>query len=71
MSATTIDLETLFPLPSEAPSTPARLPGITRESSEALVKELKDNHVKCHAFFNDRGFHKCGPAFIPAKCSVR
>ncbi|KAH9914000.1 uncharacterized protein BXZ73DRAFT_106782 [Epithele typhae] len=36
---------------------PNRLPGITRASSETLVKTLKDDHVKWHAFFNDRGFH--------------
>ena len=54
------DLDAFFPLPSEEPSTrsPARLAGITRESSEGLLKVLKDNHVKWHAFFNDKGFHK-------------
>ena len=61
MSLKTTKLDTFFPLPSEAPSSqsPVRLPGITRESSEALVKVLKDDHVKWHAFFNDKGFHKC------------
>ncbi|RPD56818.1 hypothetical protein L226DRAFT_492010 [Lentinus tigrinus ALCF2SS1-7] len=59
MSVKTTELDTFFPLPSEAPSSrsPTRLPGITRASSEALVKTLKDDHVKWHAFFNDRGFH--------------
>ncbi|RDX50762.1 hypothetical protein OH76DRAFT_440647 [Lentinus brumalis] len=59
MSLKTTELDTFFPLPSEAPSSrsPVRLPGITAASSEALVKTLKDDHVKWHAFFNDRGFH--------------
>ncbi|KAI0739605.1 hypothetical protein C8Q80DRAFT_1222014 [Daedaleopsis nitida] len=59
MSSEATDLDTFFPLPSSPPSTrsPSRLPGITRSSSDALIKVLKDNHVKWHAFFNDRGFH--------------
>ena len=61
MSARTAELDKFFPLPSAAgpsPSAPARLPGITRAASDALVKALKDNHVNHHAYFNDRGFHK-------------
>ncbi|KAI0631662.1 hypothetical protein C8Q77DRAFT_1061280 [Trametes polyzona] len=53
------DLDTFFPLPSPAPSAegPVRFPGVTAESSAVLAEVLKDNHVKWHAFFNDRGFH--------------
>lgn len=60
MSHRTAQLDTFFPLPSQAPSSrsPTRLPGITRSSSDALVKVLVDNHVKWHAFFNDKGYHK-------------
>lgn len=61
MAPRTTQLDALFPLPSEAPSSraPVRLPGVTRLSSDALVKTLKNNHVKWHAFFNDMGAHKC------------
>ena len=61
MSLRTTGLDTFFPLPSKAPSSqsPIRLPGITRESSEALVKTLKDDHVRLDAFVDDRGLHKC------------
>ncbi|KAI0367931.1 hypothetical protein BV20DRAFT_534637 [Pilatotrama ljubarskyi] len=53
------DLDSFFPLPSPPSSRqlPARLPGITHASSVSLVNTLKDNHVKWHAYFNDRGFH--------------
>ncbi|KAI0667401.1 hypothetical protein C8Q78DRAFT_982173 [Trametes maxima] len=53
------DVASLFPLPSAPPSlyAPARLPGVTHVSGTALADVLKDNHVKWHAFFNDRGFH--------------
>ncbi|EMD35908.1 hypothetical protein CERSUDRAFT_52660 [Gelatoporia subvermispora B] len=36
---------------------PARLPGITRESNDALVKILKDDYRRWHCFFNDEGMH--------------
>ena len=66
MSHRTTELDTFFPVPSEAPSSlaPARLPGFTKESSDALIKTLKDNHVKWHAFFNDKGFHKYIPVHL-------
>ncbi|KAI0822157.1 hypothetical protein BC628DRAFT_1340970 [Trametes gibbosa] len=54
------DLDAFFPLPSAAvpsPPFPARLLGVNPASGAALVRTLKDNHVKWHAFFNDRGFH--------------
>ncbi|KAI0357098.1 hypothetical protein OH77DRAFT_1422596 [Trametes cingulata] len=53
------DLDSFFPLPSPPSSRqfPARLPGVTHASGLALVNTLKDNHVKWHAYFNDRGFH--------------
>ncbi|KAH9849117.1 hypothetical protein C2E23DRAFT_840918 [Lenzites betulinus] len=53
------DLDAFFPLPSavHSPPFPARVPGVTPASGAALVKTLKDNHVKWHAFFNERGFH--------------
>lgn len=59
MTTTEADINALFPLPSAAPSRgPVRLPGVTHASSTALVQALEANHVKWHAFFNDRGFHK-------------
>ncbi|KAI0776927.1 hypothetical protein BD413DRAFT_523845 [Trametes elegans] len=53
------DVDAFFPFPTAAPSPkgPARLPGVTHESSVALLKTLKDDHIRFHAFFNDRGFH--------------
>ena len=61
MTVPTQDLNVLFPLPSLPPSvlSPSPTPGTTRDSAEALVRLLKENHVKFHCFFNDRGFHKC------------
>ncbi|CDO68531.1 hypothetical protein BN946_scf184998.g28 [Trametes cinnabarina] len=51
--------EKLYPPPSHAPSTqaPRRLPGATPDSTAALLNTLRDNHVKWHVFFNDKGFH--------------
>ncbi|OSD00411.1 hypothetical protein PYCCODRAFT_1414510 [Trametes coccinea BRFM310] len=51
--------EKLYTTPSHAPSRqgPRRLPGATPESTAALLNTLKDNHVKWHIFFNDKGFH--------------
>lgn len=54
-------LSVLFPLPftqTHPSDAPSPLAGVTYQSSEALVKLLKDNHVKWHIFFNDKGFHK-------------
>ena len=53
-------LDRLYPAPSPSPSVqaPRRLPGSTPESTSTLIKVLKDNHVKWHIFFNDKGFHK-------------
>ncbi|KAF8623277.1 hypothetical protein AX17_007483 [Amanita inopinata Kibby_2008] len=52
-------LHTLFPTPSPPPSVlaPARLPGITPETTATLKKVLKDNHERWHIFFNDLGYH--------------
>ncbi|KAG6839980.1 hypothetical protein H0H93_004856 [Arthromyces matolae] len=50
----------LFPVPSAPlPSLliPKRWPGISLESTEALLDVLKDNHTRWHIFFNDSGFH--------------
>ncbi|KAI8976416.1 hypothetical protein BD414DRAFT_446586 [Trametes punicea] len=49
----------LYPTPSHPPShqSPRRLPGATADSTSALLKTLRDNHVKWHIFFNDKGFH--------------
>ena len=60
MSPRDTELDKFFPLPSAAPSnrSPARLSGFTHKSGEALVKVLQDDHIKWHAFFNDKGFHK-------------
>ncbi len=60
MSPRNAELDKFFPLPSAAPSNraPPRLAGFTPKSGEALVKVLKDDHVKWHAFFNDMGYHK-------------
>lgn len=53
------ELDVLFPTPPPAPPlAPARLAGISPESDSILLKCLKENHVKWHIFFNDRGFHK-------------
>lgn len=56
------NLHKLFPVPSPAPSpqAPARFPGITPETTKALQKTLRDNHVKWHIFFNLKRFHKWG-----------
>ncbi|KAJ8473956.1 hypothetical protein ONZ51_g7532 [Trametes cubensis] len=50
-------LDRLYPAPSPSPSVqaPRRLPGSTPESTSTLIKVLKDNHVKWHIFFNDKG----------------
>ncbi|RPD56815.1 hypothetical protein L226DRAFT_469036 [Lentinus tigrinus ALCF2SS1-7] len=52
-------LNTLFPVPSPAPSqqAPTRFPGIAPDSVAALQRTLKDNHVKWHIFFNFKRFH--------------
>ncbi|KAI0367929.1 hypothetical protein BV20DRAFT_949395 [Pilatotrama ljubarskyi] len=52
-------LDKLYPIPSHAPSaqSPRRLPGATPESTEALLKTLKDNHFRWHIFFNEKHFH--------------
>ncbi|KAL0959085.1 hypothetical protein HGRIS_014383 [Hohenbuehelia grisea] len=51
-------LHELFPIPSLPPSTisPARLPGISPESTTALQQVLQDNHEKWHIFYNEKGF---------------
>ncbi|KAL0948385.1 hypothetical protein HGRIS_010967 [Hohenbuehelia grisea] len=56
MSSSKFDL---FPVPSLTPSSisPARLPGVSPESTAALREALQENHEKWHIFFNDRGFH--------------
>ncbi|KLO05052.1 hypothetical protein SCHPADRAFT_947215 [Schizopora paradoxa] len=51
-------LARLFPIPSAPPSdVPTRVFGVSSQSTEILLKCLKDNHEKFHVFFNDRGFH--------------
>ncbi|OCH89958.1 hypothetical protein OBBRIDRAFT_793774 [Obba rivulosa] len=62
------NLDELFPSPTPAPSplSPTRLPGVTSESSNALVKTLKDNHRRWHAFFNEIGFHNHGSHHLVA-----
>ncbi|KAF8522286.1 hypothetical protein BU17DRAFT_44855 [Hysterangium stoloniferum] len=57
--APTQDLDLLFPLPTRPPSvlSPSTPLGITQESARALVRLLKENHVKFHCFFNDTRFH--------------
>ncbi|KAI1789889.1 hypothetical protein LXA43DRAFT_892066 [Ganoderma leucocontextum] len=59
MSTSEEDLNKLFPVPTPAPSpqAPARFPGTTLETTAALQKTLKDNHVKWHIFFNFKRFH--------------
>ena len=56
-------LDALFPAPpnkhSLFPSVPGQLPGQTKESTDALLRLLKENHDRWHIFFNDKGFHKC------------
>jgi len=56
----TEDLSLLFPIPSRAPSvlSPIAPPGVNREAADELVRLLKENHVRFHGFFNDKGFHK-------------
>ncbi|KAF9525663.1 hypothetical protein CPB83DRAFT_896836 [Crepidotus variabilis] len=56
-------LEFLFPVPSLPPSrlTPAHSPGVSPQSTEALLEVLKDNHVKWHIFFNEDRFHNHAP----------
>lgn len=62
MDAPPETLKALFPLPSAAPRnirfTPAPLPGLTFDSAQAVLEDLKDNHRKRHIFFNDKHFHK-------------
>ncbi|KAH7922285.1 hypothetical protein BV22DRAFT_1131586 [Leucogyrophana mollusca] len=52
-------LDLLFPQPSPPPTSlsPQRWPGISVESTAALLAVLKDNHKKYHIFFNNMGFH--------------
>jgi hypothetical protein len=55
------ELDALFPTPSLPPTVlcPQRYPGCSPASVEALRRVLKDNHIKYHIYFNDKGFHKC------------
>ncbi|KAI0776913.1 hypothetical protein BD413DRAFT_610496 [Trametes elegans] len=59
MPAFPVDLDSFFGSVALGPSplSPARLPGITAESRTALLKALRDNHVKWHTYFNDEGMH--------------
>ncbi|KAI0667411.1 hypothetical protein C8Q78DRAFT_982136 [Trametes maxima] len=52
-------LDKLYPIPTHAPSpqAPRRLPGVTPQSTTALQKTLRDNHIKWHIFFNEKHFH--------------
>ncbi|EIW74781.1 hypothetical protein CONPUDRAFT_85591 [Coniophora puteana RWD-64-598 SS2] len=52
-------LDKFFPEPSAPPSSlcPQRLPGDDVSATEAVVRTARDNHVKHHVFFNERGFH--------------
>jgi hypothetical protein len=53
-------LDALFPAPQPPPSAlaPERWPGISPESTDALLRTLRANHEQWHCFFNDKGFHK-------------
>ncbi|KIJ28741.1 hypothetical protein M422DRAFT_269950 [Sphaerobolus stellatus SS14] len=59
MPAPSEDLDLLFPLPSRPPSvlSPITPTGLTSKYTETVTRLLKENHVKYHCFFNDRGFH--------------
>ncbi|KLO05053.1 hypothetical protein SCHPADRAFT_839823 [Schizopora paradoxa] len=51
-------LSILFPAPLPPPShTPTRVFGISSQSTDVLLKLLKENHEKFHIFFNARGMH--------------
>ncbi|KAI0776932.1 hypothetical protein BD413DRAFT_610512 [Trametes elegans] len=52
-------LDKVYPIPSHAPSAqaPRRFPGVTPDSTAAVLKTLKDNHQRWHIFFNEKGFH--------------
>ena len=54
------DFDFLFPTPAAPPNlaAPARLSGITPQTTEALKRVLGDNYERWHIFSNDRGFHK-------------
>lgn len=53
-------LDKLYTTPSHSPSAqaPTRFSGVTPESTATLLETLRDNHVKWHIFFNEKGYHK-------------
>ncbi|TFK19240.1 hypothetical protein FA15DRAFT_674620 [Coprinopsis marcescibilis] len=56
-------LEFLFPVPSPPPSrlAPPHWPGVSPESTKALLTALKDNHERWHIFINEKHFHNHAP----------
>ncbi|EIW78449.1 hypothetical protein CONPUDRAFT_167455 [Coniophora puteana RWD-64-598 SS2] len=53
----------LFPAPAPVPSTlsPRRWPGVDAESTKALLKGLRHNHVQWDMYFDDVGRHNHSP----------
>ena len=63
MDATPEQLEGLFPLPATNLPTPVvnapiRHAGVSPESTEAVLADLKENHTRWHIFFNEKHYHK-------------
>jgi hypothetical protein len=55
-------LNALFPEPSKYPvsrQSPSKLPGVTVESTQTLLRLFRHNKEHHHIFFNDIEFHKC------------
>jgi len=54
------DLDYLFPVPTRgtADLSPVHWPGVSPESTEALLDVLKHSHEKWHTFYNEKRFHK-------------
>ncbi|KAH7103881.1 hypothetical protein BKA62DRAFT_670055 [Auriculariales sp. MPI-PUGE-AT-0066] len=53
-------LDALFPTHVQQPPSalsPAASPGVSDESTRALAKWLKENHLNFHCYFNNQGFH--------------
>lgn len=63
MDATPEQLNGLFPapaanLPTPVVKAPIRHAGLSPESTEAVLVNLKENHQRWHIFFNEKHFHK-------------